>query len=156
MDVDCGDCQDFVDHVEQALGGLISKYGFHSVECASDLGGRECRWMLESERCRMLFTLMDGAEACSLGRLDTPSPGMISFYLNGEVGWYNALWLIELKQGKQLLTRKLINRMWEGKLDYFEWLAPMLKTHLDELIEMFSGEGEFAWHDDLVEMLEKR
>jgi hypothetical protein len=81
--------------------------------------------MLESKRCRLLFTLMDGAQDCSMGRLDTPFPGMVSFFLNGEIGWYNTLFLIELKTGKALLNRRLVNEFVEGKRAYFEMVCPV-------------------------------
>lgn len=155
MDVDCGDCDYFVENVQRHLGDLLSQHGFRSVQCQAERGGRECTWMLESDRCRLLFTLADGAEACSIGKLDTAFPGNISYYLNGEIGWYNALWLIEFKTGKQLLTRKLINKLWEGKLVYFEWLSPMLEKWMPELISMFESD-QITWHDDLIKMLEAR
>lgn len=156
IQVDCGDCNDFVENVQRHLGDLLTQYDFHSIECDSQRDGRECVWMVESDRCRLLFTLMDGAQDCSIGRLTTPFPGNVSFYLNGELGWYNTLWLIELKTGKQLLTRRLINDLWEGKFEYFEWLSPMLAQWMDALINMFIGKGELTWHADLVRMLEKR
>lgn len=156
MAVDCGDCNDFVENIQRHLGDLLSRYDFHSVQCDSQRDGRECVWMLESERCLLLFTLMDGAQDCSMGKLDTPFPGNVSFFLNGEIGWYNTLWLIELRAGKQLLTRRLIDDLWEGKLVYFEWLSPMLEEWMDELIAMFDDQEELTWHDDLVRMLEAR
>ena len=155
MVVDCGDCNHFVETVQRHLGDLISRYGFRSVQCESDRDGRECVWMLESERCRLLFTLMDGAEDCSLGRVDTPFPGKISFFLNGEIGWYNTQFLIEFKTGKELLNRKLVSQFKEGKRAYFEWLSPLLEKWMAELIAMFDGQEELIWHDDLARMLEK-
>jgi hypothetical protein len=154
--VSCGDCDFFVDKVQRHLGDLLARYEFRSVQCEADRGGRECTWMLESHRCRLLFTLSDGAEDCSIGKVDTPFPGKVSFYLNGELGWYNTLWLIELRAGKQLLTRKLIKRLWQGELEYLAWLAPLLEQWMPELIGMFDLQAELTWHDDLLRMLEGR
>jgi len=156
MAVGCGDCVAFVESVQRHLGDLLSRYDFGSVQCEADRGGRECRWMLESKRCRLLFTLMDGAQDCSMGRLDTPFPGMVSFFLNGEIGWYNTLFLIELKTGKALLNRSLVNEFVEGERAYFEWFAPLLEKWMAELIPLFDGQGQPVWHDDLVGMLKER
>ena len=154
--VDCGDCSDFVESVHRHLGHLISRYGFRPVRCESERGGRECMWMLESDRCRLLFTLSDGAEDCSLGKVETRFPDWISFLLNGEIGWYNTRFLIELKTGKELLNRKLVNEFREGKRTYFEWISPLLEKWMPELIAMFDGHEELTWHGDLERMLEKR
>lgn len=156
INVDCGDCNEFAEYAQRHLGDLLSRYGFRSVQCESDRGGRECVWMLESEHCRMLFTLSDNEENCSLGRVETPFPGMISFLLNGEIGWYGTLFLIEFKTGKELLNLKLVNEFVEGKRVYFEWLSPLLEKWMEELIAMFDGREELTWHEDFVRMLETR
>ncbi|HKY84026.1 MAG TPA: hypothetical protein VJ160_04280 [Anaerolineales bacterium] len=154
--VECGDCGDFVGIVQRYLGDLLKQHGFHSLHCEADRGGRECWWMLESDRCRLLFTLMDGAQDCSMGRLDTPFPGKVSLLLNGEGGWYNTRFLIELKTGQELLNRKLVNEFIEGKRAYFEWLSPLLEKWLAELVPLFEGNEEPVWHDDFARMLEER
>lgn len=153
--VECGDCSDFVEHAQRYLGELLSSYGFESVRCEAERGGRECMWMLESRRCRMLISLSDGEQDCSLGKSDTSFPDWTSFYLNGERGWYNTRFLIELKTGKELLNRKLVNQIVEGEQVYFEWLAALLEQWMPELIAMFD-DSELSWHGELVHMLEQR
>ncbi len=156
INVDCGDCNDFVENIQRDLGDLLSRYDFHSVQCDSQRGGRECVWMLESERCRLLFTLSDGEDACSLGTVDTAFPGNESFLRNGEIGWYDTLWLIEFRTGKQLLDLKLINEFVAGKRVYFEWLSPLLDEWVVKLFGMFAGDGQLAWHDDFLQVRESR
>jgi len=156
MDVDCGDCSEFVQYAQRHFGDLLARHGFRSVQCTSRRDGRECKWMVESGRCRMLFTLSDNQEDVSLGKVDASFPADVAFRLNGEVGWYNALWLIEFKAGKQLMKRKLINEFVEGKRVYFEWLTPLVHERFDELVAMFDRQAELTWRDDLVRMLEAR
>jgi len=156
MEVDCGDCTDFVEHVQRHFADLLARHEFRSVQCSSRRDGRECKWMVESSRCRMLFTLSDNQDDVSMGKVDTPFPDDVALRLNGEVGWYNTLWLIELKAGKQLLTRRLIDQILERKLVYFSWMSPLLEKWMPELIAMFDGQEVLAWHDDLIRMLEKR
>jgi len=156
MDVDCGDCTDFVAYAQRHFSDLLARHEFRSVQCKSQRDGRECMWMVESSRCRMLFTLGDNQEDISMGRVDTPFPGDNAFRLNGEVGWYNVLWLIEFKAGKQLLNRRLINKFMEDKRAYFQWLSPLLEKWFEDLIAMFAGHEPPTWHDDFVGMREAR
>lgn len=153
--LDCGDCTRFVESAAGELQSVLDRYQFRSVDCDAQRDGRECVWMLESDRCRMLVTLSDGQEDCSLGAADADFPPNVMLKLNGELGWYNALHLIQFKSGKQLMTRKLIKQFVERKRSYFEWLAPLLEQWMDELIPMFEAGGGDSWRDDYLAMLER-
>ncbi len=156
MTIDCGACNDFVAYALSHFSAFLARHDFQFIECATAHDGRECSVMYQSARCRLLLTLSDGAYDCSLATLDTPFPGTVAFYLNGEAGWYSVLFLIEYKLGKKLLTRRQIEKIWRGELDKFAWIASLLDDWSDTLVNMFAAGKPLAWHNDFARFIDAR
>jgi len=147
MKIECGDCSDFVEITERDFGEILARYGFRPVKCSSVRDGRECMLMLESDVSRLLFVRSDGAETCELGSLDAayPEPWLFG---QGEFGWYHVISLLQFKTGKKLLTRRRMDRFFEGKGDYFTWQAELFSANADMLFGLFRGGNERTWRDE--------
>jgi hypothetical protein len=150
MDIECGDCSDFVELTEKRFGDLLERHGFRPVRCTSDRGGRECLLLLESDSSRMLFVRSDGADNCTLGSLQAEFPEG-GLHEEGESGWYHVISLIEFKTGKKLLTRRQMDRFFEGKGDYFTWQAELLSENADMLFGLFREGQEQTWRDEFLQ-----
>lgn len=147
MDMECGDCSDFVEQTEKLYGEMLAQHGFRPVRCTSERGGRECLLLLESDVLRLLFVRSDGAETCELGSLGAQFPEG-GLYSQGDSGWYNVISLLEFKTGKKLLTQRRLDKFLEGKDDYFAWQAELLSENADMLFELFRAENEVTWRDE--------
>lgn len=149
MDIECGDCRDFVELTERRYGPILERYGFRPVRCSANRGGRECLLMLESENNRLLFVRSDGADNCTLGSLDAefPEGGLLD---EGETGWYHVISLIQFKTGMKLLTRRRMDKFFEGKGDYFAWQAELLSKNTDMLFGLFREGNERTWREEFL------
>lgn len=147
MNIECGDCSDFVDLTERSFGEILEQYGFQPVRCWSERGGRECLLMLESEIGRLLFERSDGSENCTLGSLEAEFP-QSGLHGQGESGWYHVVSLLEFKTGKKLLTRRRRDRFIEGKEGYFAWQAELLSQNADMLFAQFREGNEKTWREE--------
>lgn len=150
MNIECGDCRDFVELTERHFGGLLKRYGFRPVRCSSERGGRECLFMHESDTLRLLSMRSDGAETCELGSSDAPFPEA-GLFSAGEDGWYNVITLLGFRTGKKLLTRRRLDKFLDRKEDYFAWQADLLSKNAETLFEMFSQGNERTWRDDFLQ-----
>lgn len=148
MSIDCGPCNSFRTRVERYYDSLLQRYKFALVECSADGDDRECVLMYESHRCHFLFIRSDGAEACTIGSLETPFPGNTVFLTRGEQGWYHAVALIEWQSRKKLLTARLTDEVQDGKRDYLEWESHLVNDWAERLFALFSPGSPRQWHDD--------
>ena len=105
--------------------------------------------MLESDTGRLLFVRSDGADNCVLGSLvaEFPETGL---HEEGESGWYHVISLLQFKTGKKLLTRRRMDKFFEGKGDYFTWQAELLTKNADMLFGLFRGGNERTWRDEFL------
>jgi hypothetical protein len=147
MNIECGDCSDFVELTERTFGKILDQFGFHPVQCESDHDGRECLLMAESERCRLLFVRSDGSDNCGLGSLGAEFPAG-GFDSHADTGWYHVVTLLEFKSGKRLLTRRLLDKFLEGKESYFAWQADLLSKNVESLFDLFREGDEATWKDE--------
>jgi hypothetical protein len=149
MNIECGDCSDFVELTEHRFGDILDRHGFRPVKCSSDRGGRECLFLVESDTSRMLFVRSDGADNCTLGSLNAEFPEG-GLHEEGESGWYHVVSLLQFKTGKKLLTRRRMDGFFEGKGDYFAWQAELLSDNAKTLFEMFSEDNEKSWKEEFL------
>jgi len=149
MNIECGDCSDFVKLTGRRFGGILERYGIRPVRCWSERHGRECLLMLESESSRLLFERSDGSENCTLGSLEAEFPES-GLHGQGESGWYHVVSLLEFKTGRKLLTRRRMDGFFEGKGDYFTWQAELLTKNADMLFGLFRGGNERTWRDEFL------
>jgi len=150
MDIECGDCNDFVELTERQFGGILDHHGFRPIRCTSEHDGRECILLFESRNNRLLFVRSDGADSCALGSLDAEFPES-GIHGQGENGWYHVVALLEFRSGKKLLTRRRLNKFLEGKDDYFLWQANLLADNADELFGLFSSGNEATWRNGFMQ-----
>jgi hypothetical protein len=149
MNIECGDCSDFVELTERHFGEILKQHGFRPVKCSSDRGGRECMLMVESDANRLLFVRSDGAETCELGSLNAALPEA-GLYGEGEHGWYHIVTMLEFRTGKKLLTRRRLNRFLERKEDHFAWQAELLTENAALLFGLFQEGNEETWRDEFT------
>ncbi len=152
MEIECGDCSEFVELTERNYGKILNRYGFRPLECSSERGGRECLLMVESDSCRLLFVRSDGVETCELGSADAEFPAA-GLDVHGDSGWYHIVELLEYKTGKKLLTRRRIAKFSENKADYFTWQAELLSENAEMLFDLFREGREQAWKDEFLQHL---
>jgi len=150
MNIECGDCGDFVELTARRFGGVLERYGFQPVRCWSERHGRECLLLLESESSRLLFERSDGAENCTLGSLEAQFPES-GLHGQGESGWYHVVSLLEFKTGKKLLARRRRNAFLDGKEDYFAWQAELLADNAEMLFGLFREGNEKSWRDEFLQ-----
>jgi hypothetical protein len=149
MNIECGDCKDFVELTERSYGKILERYGFRPLKCSSEHDGRECRLMLESDRLRLLFMRSDGSETCELGSLEAEFP-VGGFDFHGDSGWYNMLTLLEFKTGKKLLTRRRLDKFRENKPEYYAWQAEVLSENAEKLFDLFRVGNEKTWKNEFL------
>ena len=149
MNIECGDCNDFVELTERNFGEILERYGFRPVKCWADRGGRECMLMVESDANRLLFVRSDGADTCELGSMEATFPEA-GLYGEGEYGWYHIVTMLEFKTGKKLLTRRRLKRILDGKENHFAWQAELLSENAEMLFELFRGGNERTWQDEFA------
>jgi hypothetical protein len=150
MNIECGDCSDFVELTERRFGELLDRHGFRPVKCSSDRDGRECLLMLESDTGRLLFVRSDGADNCVLGSLEAEFPET-GLHEEGESGWYHVISLLQFKTGKKLLTRRRMDKFFEGKGDYFTWQAELFSANAEMLFGLFRGGIEQTWRGEFLQ-----
>jgi len=149
MEIECGDCGDFVELTDKHYGDILRLHGLLPVRCSAEHGGRECLLMLESDRLRVLFMRSDQVETCELGSLGAEFPvGGLDVY--GDSGWYNVITLLEFKGGKKLLTRRRITQFAQDKPGYFAWQAELLSKNAETLFGLFEQGREQTWKDEYL------
>jgi hypothetical protein len=111
--------------------------------------------MLESDTGRLLFVRSDGADNCTLGSSEAGFPES-GLHEEGESGWYHVVSLVEFKTGKKLLTRRRMDKFFEGKGDYFAWQAELLSANAEMLFGLFRPGADPGWRDDFAEYYRAR
>jgi hypothetical protein len=152
----CGDCNSFGEYVLRYHRSLLERHGFTFVQCSAEREGRECVVMYAAQRCKLLFVLSDGAEACAIGAADLPFPVEGWLGTDGDGGWYSVIGLIEFVSDKKLLTRQLIDEFLGGERVYFEWESALLGKWIDRLSDMFEPSNLHTWIGTYTDYMKTR
>jgi len=153
---DCGDCTPFAESARRAYQPLLTRYGFEGVDCSSDRGGRECALMYRNGQAALLFILADSAEGTGISQSDAVFPDNGWSGVDGADGWYSAIGLIEYLSGKKLMTRKLMDQLMRGQVDYFTWEAALMHDWIERLMALFAPGQPRTWQDDFAKYARTR
>ena len=143
---DCGEARALV---ERRCGAFLARYGFAFAGCASFGSGQNLSWqaIYASGRCQALFEFEDGAYGCALGAPGTPPPRVdIMRERDGRDGWYDVTELVRFATGRRVLSRRVLRRLLDGKLDQLTWLGGVLEQHAGVLLGLFAP-AQPAWHE---------
>ncbi len=147
--MDCGQCEPWVQAIQQHYAYLLADHAFRLVHCEDPRQGEHCLVVLESSQARIKFEIDQGTPVAYFGTLDSPIGW--EQQVDGVPAWYvdNALLnFVENKAGAAPTTSAPTPSTGPAPRTTDQLLAAgaqRLRPHAAELIAAFAPDRPAEW-----------